>query len=206
MRRRSLVVETIGTMIMSTVLLGFANALLGWDLSTGQTFLMGAGITAAVVVVQLTVDVARQDRRINLVKGVNSLAGTVGALAFAVVLVWAAFHVRAGQQPFPDGVVTTATLSSNADGGRYTTATYTFTTRDGQEISFDDPISAGDQPDVGTTAEVSYRPSAPGDARLVRGWSGWTFFPVVILAFGILLPTVLIVSAVRRLRSTRADA
>ncbi|MET8148025.1 DUF3592 domain-containing protein [Actinoplanes sp. NPDC049668] len=106
-------------------------------------------------------------------------------------------ELRSEQSPYADGVVTTATTTSfhttrTANRRRTVWTThyrpvYTFETRAGETRMFADPITVREPPRLGRTVELSYRADEPGRARVIRGWHGWTGFPIIFTAAGALV-------------------
>jgi hypothetical protein len=111
------------------------------------------------------------------------------AVVVGVVFFIAGFYVHRSHSPYPDGISATATITDihsgrNTKGRLMYSAIYTFTAADGRRVSFQDPGSASNRPEVGATAEVSYRAAAPELARRVPAvdWFAWS-----IVAGGVLL-------------------
>ncbi|BAL88113.1 hypothetical protein AMIS_28930 [Actinoplanes missouriensis 431] len=50
---------------------------------------------------------------------------------------------------------------------------------------------------MGRTVQLSYRADQPGRARVVRGWHGWTAFPVMFTAVGAVLLAGILYTLVR---------
>ena len=106
-------------------------------------------------------------------------------------------EIRSVQIPYSDGVVTTATTTSfrterTANRRRTTWTTryrpvYTFRTPAGETTTYADRVAGREPPRIGRTVELSYRRNAPGAARVLRGWHGWTGFPVMFTAAGTLV-------------------
>ncbi|MEU4561086.1 DUF3592 domain-containing protein [Actinoplanes sp. NPDC023936] len=106
-------------------------------------------------------------------------------------------ELRSDQSAYPDGIVTAATTTSfhterSANRRRTVWTTryrpvYTFQTPTGETATFADPRTVTEAPQVGRTVQLSYRADEPGRARVIRGWHGWTGFPVMFTAAGGLL-------------------
>jgi len=127
-----------------------------------------------------------------VVKVVNYMALILIAVISTGIL-GLGLELRSDQSPYADGIVTTATTTSFRTE-RSTTRkrrvwttryrpVYTFQTRTG-EATYDDPSTVREPPQLGRTVELSYRPSEPGRARVLRGWHGWTVFPVMFTVIG----------------------
>ncbi|MEV6632727.1 DUF3592 domain-containing protein [Actinoplanes sp. NPDC051470] len=118
--------------------------------------------------------------------------GFIGSLMIIVgglLLFVSGFYFHDSQTPYPDGISATATITDihagrNSRGRLMYSAIYTFTAADGHPVSFQDPASASNRPDVGATVEVSYRAAHPEQARRVPavGWFSW-----IIVAVGALV-------------------
>jgi len=106
--------------------------------------------------------------------------GSLVVLAIGVVFVVAGQYVHRSYSPYPGGITTTGTVTDvhagRGNGGRTMyAAVYTFTTADGNTVSFEDPASSGSRPSLGTRVTVSYEAASPELARRVPGfdWMGW---------------------------------
>ena len=118
-------------------------------------------------------------------------------------------EIRSVQAPYSDGVVTTATTTSfqtertaNRRRTNWTTRyrpVYTFRTPAGETTTYADRVAVREPPRLGRTVELSYRTNAPGAARVLRGWHGWTGLPVMITAAGTLLLACVVYFLVRGL-------
>mgnify|MGYP006196549451 CR=1 FL=1 len=53
--------------------------------------------------------------------------------------------------------------------------------------------------------ELSYRANEPGRARVIRGWHGWTIFPILFTAAGTLVLACVVHIVTRGLIRDRAD-
>ncbi|MEU8238417.1 DUF3592 domain-containing protein [Actinoplanes missouriensis] len=140
-------------------------------------------------------------------KIVDVVAGVVLS-ATAAAFLGLGLELRSEQSAYGDGIVTTATTTSfhttrsaNEDRTIWTThyrPVYTFQTQGGETATFADPKTVTELPQVGRTVELSYRADEPGRARVIRGWHGWTVFPVLFAAGGAVLLAGVLYTLVRR--------
>jgi hypothetical protein len=129
-------------------------------------------------------------------KAVDVTASIVLAAVGAGILALG-LEIRSNQSPHTDGIVTTATTTSfhterSANRRRTIWTThyrpvYTFQTRTGETTTFTDPRTVREPPQLGRTVKLSYRTDEPGRARVIRGWHGWTGFPITFTAAGTLV-------------------
>jgi hypothetical protein len=133
------------------------------------------------------------------------LFGSLAIIAMSLAFLGAGYQVRKTMQPYPDGLSATATLTGarqykDDDGNTVYSAVYTFTTQGGREVSFNEPFSSGQRPNIGDKAKVSYRPADPEAARVIgkHAWFGVAFMIGgglgVLLGIGYFLYRVLVVS------------
>ena len=135
--------------------------------------------------------------------------GSVGAGLLASGL-----DIRSDQAPYGDGVLTTATMtdfhtwrSANKRRTVWTThyrPVYTFTTQAGESMTYADPITVRDPPQLGRTVELSYRTEEPGRARVIRGWHGWTGYPITFALAGTLVLACVVYITIRNREDRRA--
>ena len=128
---------------------------------------------------------------------VVDVAASIVLVAVGAAILGLGLEIRSDQSPYADGIVTTATTTSfhtersaNRHRTRWTThyrPVYTFQTRTGETATYDDPITVREPPRLGRTVELSYRAHEPGRARVIRGWHGWTGFPIIFTAVGALV-------------------
>ncbi len=124
------------------------------------------------------------------------------AVSFVLALVGAmlldlGLELRSDQCPYAHGIVTTATTTSfrtertpnrsRTMWSTYYRPVYTFQTRTGETTTYDDPIADNLPPKLGRSVVLSYRVNEPAKARVVRGWDGWTTFPIIFTAASILV-------------------
>nr|WP_221383204.1 DUF3592 domain-containing protein [Actinoplanes polyasparticus] len=106
-------------------------------------------------------------------------------IAAGTLFFTAGLAVHRSHLPYPDGIITTATVThvdEDVDdaGSTWYKSVYTFVTTDGQRVSFRDDGNTGIESTVGDRVEVSYRPGRPEAVRLVPGfdWVGWIIIGV----------------------------
>jgi hypothetical protein len=136
--------------------------------------------------------------------------GATGAGILALGL-----EIRAAQSSYADGIVTTATTTSfhtertvNRRRTVWTTRyrpVYTFRTPTGDTTTYDDPDTVREPPQLGRSVKLSYRTNAPGAARVLRGWHGWTGFPILFTVAGTLVLACVVHIVTRGLIRDRAD-
>ncbi|MCA2217669.1 DUF3592 domain-containing protein [Jidongwangia harbinensis] len=129
-------------------------------------------------------------RPVDVTASIVLVAVGVGFLALGL-------EIRSNQSPHTDGIVTTATTTSfhterSANRRRTIWTThyrpvYTFQTRTGETTTYTDPRTVREPPQLGRTAKLSYRTDKPATARVIRGWHGWTGFPIMFAAAGTLV-------------------
>lgn len=129
------------------------------------------------------------------------LVGLILMMVLGTVATFAGVKLHAEQVAYPDGISSTATLSSvdttRGRGGRLLhTAVYTFRTQDGRDVSFPEPVATSDRPEVGEVVPISYRPHDAEGARVVRGWNR---VALLLVGLGILLGLTGAVLTARRL-------
>ena len=125
------------------------------------------------------------------------MATAVVLVAVGAGILALGLEIRSVQAPYTDGVVTTATTTSfqtertaNRRRTKWTTRyrpVYTFRTPAGETTTYADRVAVREPPQLGRTVELSYRTNAPGAARVLRGWHGWTGFPVMFATAGTLV-------------------
>ena len=116
-------------------------------------------------------------------------------IVLGVASLYAGVQVHRSHTPYAGGIATTGTVSDvregrDDDGKTLYTAVYTFTTANGDRVTFADPASGGHRPTLGDKVDISYLPSAPGDARRIPAvdWFGWLFLGIgaLITLLGVL--------------------
>lgn len=146
---------------------------------------------------------------------VVDVAGSIVLVAVGAAFLAMGLEIRSDQSPYPDGFVTTATTTSfraerSANRRRTVWTThyrpvYTFQTRTGETTTYADPITVSEPPQLGRTVELSYRANEPERARVIRGWHGWTGFPIIFTAAGALVLAFVVYILSRGLIRDRAD-
>ncbi|MDG4795746.1 DUF3592 domain-containing protein [Micromonospora sp. WMMD1082] len=140
--------------------------------------------------------------------GGRKRAGIFGSLVLiviGVVFVWFGLWWNSQQQPFPDGVSTTATVtefttSRGSEGQTMYRRTLTFTTEAGERIEIAESQQSSKRPVIGSVATVSYLPQDPGSARVVpdNPWLPYSFIAAGALAgvFGVVIFCVRLTSLI----------
>ncbi len=146
---------------------------------------------------------------------VVDVAAAVVLVAVGSGLLALGLELRSAQAPYADGIVTTATTTSfhterTANRRRTVWTTryrpvYTFRTTTGGTTTYDDPDTVREPPQLGRSVELSYRTNEPGRARVIRGWHGWTTFPILFTAAGTLVLACVVHIVARGLIRDRAD-
>jgi hypothetical protein len=146
---------------------------------------------------------------------VVDVIGSIVLVAVGTGILGLGLEIRSDQSPYADGIVTTATTTSfrterSANRRRTIWTThyrpvYTFQTRTGETTTYIDPITVDEPPQLGRTVELSYRTNEPGRARVIRGWHGWTSFPIMFTAAGTLVLACVVYVLIRTLVRDRAD-
>ena len=161
-------------------------------LLTGRGARAGAG---AVLVADglVGIDVPGGRKRAGLF---GSFVGIAAGVAFLLGGIW----LHGQHQPYPDGVTTTATVTSfttatDADGKQMYSRVVSFTASDGKTVQVAENESSNRRPRVGEAVKVSYLPPDPQGARVLpeTDWFAYTF----IGAGGLVALIALIIFLVR---------